>query len=466
MKGGVAHIKWIPFAFAIGLWLILVSGSLLSEGMFVDGVTYAAISRNMAQGMGSFWSPFYTATLYPVFHQHPPLALALESLFFRLFGDSVAVEKLYSVFVFMLTGLLMCFVWKKMSGDMKSSWLPLLLWVSMPVVAWSATNNLLEGTMSVFVMASVLFMMNGFEGKKWLWLSLASLMLFCAFLSKGFTGLFPLAFPLFCWLFGKKLSFKDAVVDTLIAVAGLCLCSTILFIASSDSLAAIKDYLNIQVLNGITTEKTVDSRFFIVGRLVAEIAVPLAIVAVASLIAFLTKRYSRSDNAAKWSPVVLVLGLSGVLPIMVSVKQSGFYMLAAMPFFALALAYFAVEHLHFDLVTANGLTRNLVIVLSSVTLAVGVGLNLCQIGKYGRDEALLTDIKVVLPYLDENETVSIPQKDFSNWMNHAYFMRYGKVSLDPIGEHKHLIATNLREEEPNLTYIELNTSKLFLYERK
>lgn len=46
--------------------------------MFVDGVTYAAIARNLAQGNGSFWSPFYTATLYPQFFEHPPLGFALQ----------------------------------------------------------------------------------------------------------------------------------------------------------------------------------------------------------------------------------------------------------------------------------------------------------------------------------------------------------------------------------------------------
>ena len=34
------------------------------RGMFVDGVTYASIARNLAEGHGSFWSPSYTATLY------------------------------------------------------------------------------------------------------------------------------------------------------------------------------------------------------------------------------------------------------------------------------------------------------------------------------------------------------------------------------------------------------------------
>ena len=466
MQDKTAHINWIPFAFTFGLWLVLVSESLLAEGMFVDGVTYAVISRNMAQGVGGFWSPYYTATFYPVFHQHPPMAIALESLFFRLFGDSLVVEKIYSVFVFLLTGLLICLVWRKMTGNFKSGWLPLLLWTSIPIVFWSATNNLLEGTMSVFVMASVLFMMNGIEGRRCLWMLLASVMLFFALLSKGFTGLFPLAFPLLCWLIGKRISFKEALIDTFLLIVGMAFCITImLLIASPNALLAIKDYLNIQVLNGITIEKTADSRFFIIGRMISEVAVPLAIVAVAFLIACFTKQCSKANGAGKWFYVFLALGLSGVLPIMISKKQSGFYMLAAMPFFALALADFAAEHIHFETILSNRLLKKKAIVLSSIVLIVGIGLNLTKIGKYGRDEAFLTDMKAILPYLSEDEIVSIPQKDFSNFGYHAYFMRYGKVSLDPIGEHNHLIATK-RLQNDELTYIELNTSKLFLYERK
>ena len=46
---------------------------LAHRGMFVDGVTYASIARNLAEGRGTFWTPSYTATIYPQFHDHPPL---------------------------------------------------------------------------------------------------------------------------------------------------------------------------------------------------------------------------------------------------------------------------------------------------------------------------------------------------------------------------------------------------------
>ena len=74
----------------IGLFLILVSKSLLTEGMFLDGVTYACISRNMACGLGSFCNPCYTQTIGPVFHSCIPFPSAFgfwtRSIFFQGFG--------------------------------------------------------------------------------------------------------------------------------------------------------------------------------------------------------------------------------------------------------------------------------------------------------------------------------------------------------------------------------------------
>ena len=131
----------------IGLFLILVSNSLLTEGMFFDGVTYASISRNMAEGQGTFWNPHYTQTLYPEFRQHPPLALGMEALAFKAFGDHLWVEKAYSVLMFLLSGLLIALIWKRTTNNIRWAWLPLLFWLAMPLVTWCATNNMLENTM-------------------------------------------------------------------------------------------------------------------------------------------------------------------------------------------------------------------------------------------------------------------------------------------------------------------------------
>ena len=57
----------------VSVYCLLVLPRLLSYGMFVDGIVYASIARNMAENYGSFWQPYYTATVAPVFSDQPPL---------------------------------------------------------------------------------------------------------------------------------------------------------------------------------------------------------------------------------------------------------------------------------------------------------------------------------------------------------------------------------------------------------
>jgi len=85
------------------------------RGMFVDGVTYASIARNLALGRGSFWSPSYTLTLYPQFHEHPPLGFWLQSWWFRLLGDHLFVERAYSIAVALATAVLIAAIWRRLA---------------------------------------------------------------------------------------------------------------------------------------------------------------------------------------------------------------------------------------------------------------------------------------------------------------------------------------------------------------
>jgi len=131
----------------------------------------------------------------------------------------------------------------------------------------------------------------------------------------------------------------------------------------------------------------------------------------------------------------LILGLTGVLPIMLSVKQRDFYMLAALPFFALAFGHLSLSMVNMMLLEIRPKTRNWMMIASSVVLLVGMVLNISHIGKYGRDEAFLVEMEKALKEIPENEIIEIKPEDFSQWSWHAYFMRYGKVSLDASQPH-------------------------------
>lgn len=418
----------------IGLFLILVSKSLLTEGMFFDGVTYASISRNMAEGQGTFWNPHYTQTLYPEFRQHPPLALGMEALAFKAFGDHWWVEKTYSVLMFLLSGLFIALIWKRTTNNLRWTWLPMLFWLAMPLVSWSATNNLLENTMSVFVLLSVYLMIVGYQRHHKIWLFLSAFALLLAFLSKGFTGLFPLVFPILYCAFDQKRKWIQGPIDSLILLVAVVVFAGIMFLVCPGSFGYIKDYIRLQVIGGGLYEATASSRFYIVFALLQQLIIPFVLALVLVICKIKNKFNSKVFEFPPdkgWFYSFLILGLLGVLPIMVSVKQRDFYMLAALPFFALACGHITLSMLTLWLPKMTPIVRRWMTVGASCIMLLGLVLNLIHIGKYGRDEALIEEVKQRIAESEGNNVIEISQEEYTQWAKHAYFMRYGKISLSP-----------------------------------
>ncbi len=418
----------------IGLFLILVSKSLLTEGMFFDGVTYASISRNMAEGQGTFWNPHYTQTLYPEFRQHPPLALGMEALAFKALGDHWWVEKAYSVLTFLFSGLFIALIWKRTTNNLRWAWLPLLFWLAMPLVSWSATNNLLENTMAVFVLLSVYLMLVGYQRNHKIWLFLAGVALFLAFLSKGFTGLFPLVFPLIYCCFDPRHKWYQGIVDGLLLLLTLAVLTGVMFLAFPPSFGYLKAYITLQVIGGGLHEATVSSRFSIVLDLLLQLAIPFVIV-LALVIGKSRSKVNRKvfefPGDKTWFYSFLILGLLGVLPIMVSVKQRDFYMLAALPFFALACGHITLSGLTLWQPRMTPRFRKWSTLGASCVLLTGIILNVVHIGQYGRDKALIEEVKQQIVESGGNNTIEISPEEYTQWAKHAYYMRYGKISLSP-----------------------------------
>ncbi len=188
-------IYWI---LTITVFVSLLIPALVQDGMFLDGITYAAISKNMANGYGSFFNPHYTKILYPEFHEHPPLVFIVQSGFFKLFGDAFYTERIFSLCIAILTviGITQC--WRLVNDTIefkKYDWLPVLLWLSIPLVSWSYKNNLLENTMGVFTLFAVFFILKSLKEKKVLYLLPGGILIVLAFLSKGPAGLYPILVP-------------------------------------------------------------------------------------------------------------------------------------------------------------------------------------------------------------------------------------------------------------------------------
>lgn len=158
----------ITFSLLIGLTL----PTLIQDGMFMDAMLYTSVSHNLSMGIGTFWFPqfsLHNLAKLSSFHEQPPLVFGIQALFFKLLGDSLYVERFYTLLTMCITALLIHMFWKDIFTNnnlKKMGWLPILLWISIPVCFWSYSNNMHENTMGIFTLLAVLLMYKSFRTKK------------------------------------------------------------------------------------------------------------------------------------------------------------------------------------------------------------------------------------------------------------------------------------------------------------
>lgn len=415
-----------------GLFLIITSPFTFSEGIFMDGLFYASISKNLSHGIGSFWQPHFSNTLFPSFYEHPPLALGIQSIFFKILGDHHYTEKLYSLLCILLNGVIICRIWILLS--LRHAWIPLLVWLSIPLVQWSSSNNLLENTVSIFTSLSLYFYLKARKPIQiyihTIYLLLAGSMLFLAFISKGFVGFFPLACPLFFNLFLKKFGFNSFIKELLLMSLGIAVPLILLISLNQQALICLQSYFKTQVLNSIYYVQTVESRWYLIQRCFLEL-IPAFILCA---ITVFTCKQQNLQLKISWNKALpfLLVAISAVFPMMISLKQSGFYILPSFPFFSIGigiLIYPAISHLVIQFNTKL-FALKLLSFFSLLMFITGILLSISKAHTISRDLEKLNDIHRILNYLEEYSTIGISKNLWTDWSLHGYFIRYKNISLD------------------------------------
>lgn len=444
----------IFFLFVVAVFFLIISPQQFSDGMFMDGLFYATISRNLAEGMGDFWNLMLSETLYPIFNEHPPLAFGLQGLWFKFFGDHLFVERLYSLTTFLLTGFLMVKIWKKLlpANGQHTGWLPLLFWILIPIVFWAVSNNMLENTMMVFTTLSVVFMLHSLDKSKVINLLLAGLCIFLAFLAKGFPGLYTLSLPFWIFIFTKEFKFKHFLADTFLVLVGLTLPSLAIYLFFPEGAESLTRYFNKQVVGSLQNVQTVDSRFWIIGRLFSEY-IPVLILVILAFV--FTRKHVFKTPHKKWIFIFLALGLSGVLPIMISLKQSGFYMLAAFPMVSIALALWVQPRVYYLFKKVDMKKRGFQL-FKYITLGLfltSIALLIVNSQRVGRDLDRVSDVRAIAEVVGDQSIINIEQSLFQEWSLHGYFFRYNEISLDTKMEENrpYLLLRKTTDNQPFLT---------------
>ena len=447
---------------------------LFSEGMFMDGLLYSAISNNMANGLGSFWQPYLSNSVFPEFYEHPPLAIGLQSLWFSLFGDSVLVERFYSLFTYLLTGIGLVSVWVQLGKSVKTGWIPLFFWLMVSNVIWAVSNNMLENSMAVFVIFSAWSYLKGIQKQNFLFIILAGVLLSLGFLSKGFVCLYIWAFPLGMFIFTKKITVTKAIYHTLILVTSTLLPVLLLYLFSEAANHSLTSYFNKQVVGSIQNVSTVNSRFTILWEFAQHVILPTSVAVVILIISKVKKRkIAIYKEDKKLIYLVLFILFCGIIPIMISMKQRGFYILTVYPFYGIIIGLIVSSLVKKWMrnLESNTNAKNYLVGILLLLMTASITLSVTSARKTGRDKEELEDCKKVIKYIGTDKEIDIcSETQWNNWSKHGYYARYGNITLNRRGENKQeffVVNNNECEADTKVyTKINLNLSKHSLYQRK
>lgn len=440
-----------PYLIVVAIFLAFVSGSLTTTGMFMDGLIYSNISANLAEGVGTFWHPVYTATHHPDFYEHPPLALGMLALFYKMLGIRLWVTKLYMMFTMLLCAWLTVKLWMRLGGKSEHGWMPLLLWTLIPIVTHFAFQGMLENTMVLFVLGAILFLLQ--PGRKARNGLLAGMLLAAAFLTKGFTGLFPLVLPPLLWLFDRKnLSFRAMLIQFICMVAGLLLPLAVMALAVPDAQDYFSNYMQHQVMAGWSRGEV--NRHQILLYFLRNTGMAVLVVVLVIVVNKGVGQKPTREHLAMW-----VLVACAVLPMMVSTRQREFYLLPAMPMVAVLLA------LPIEEPVARWVKPNKWLEYIALVLMFGaVVLNVVRFGSEGRDVQLQRDMKIIAARLERGEMVTVPTPLWFDYKLQGYYYRECRVSLDDRVHHRHLLTTPDYPADSCYREVPLPTEEYHLYD--
>lgn len=459
--------KSIPFILIpIGIACLLILPYIGQRGLFLDGLTYGNIGRNLAEGLGSFWTPYYSETFF--YGTQPPMAYWLQSIVFYIIGDYFFIERLYSIMMLCLTGGSMALVWRQAVPAYKQLyWLPLLFWITVPIISWSYHNNLMENTVSVFCVLSVFFIQKSIlKQGAILPIILAGLCIFCAYLTKGVATIFPIIafgwYALLYWDWSRKIIVAQVLLITLV---GGFFIGLITFVPTAK--AFLQQSFELQV-SLIETYVSVKSQWFIMGKLLMEL-LPLLIL---SSVILLGLKWKQSNYFLQYQSTLKIglfwigIGLAGSLPITLSVLQSGYYLVPSIAFFSLGLAVLIVPFLAENLkaLKAYRWVRPLIIGLGVFLIIASIGLTVSKIGTYTKNQFLIEDIDKIQTRVDES-ILSLKATDDRKWLYYAYFMRYYKISIDEHQLRKWLVVKDRNLIPSNYKIVDLELEELTLCEK-
>jgi hypothetical protein len=258
---------------------------------------------------------------------------------------------------------------------------------------------------------------------------LAGALTFAAVLCKGPVGLFVLAAPILLvevrggYNLKKAMGFSAIMLSTFAALLG-----GILLLPDARQLASA--YLLQQIAPSINNEGvSIFKRIELIPNLLKAL-LPLLIAAAVIVIGKRWLPYKDDRQERVLGIRLILLGLGATLPIMLSNKQSAFYVIPAMPVFALAFALLIVSPIR--MLCERFIKAKVRIAITALSVVCIVAIALLSIWNNGniiRDVEMLRDLERVSKAMGEDENLLDQYGEFAaEYHLKAYLNRlYGKT---------------------------------------
>lgn len=396
--------------------------------MFFDGLTYSSIARNLALAKGTCFELYYTESIKNPFYEHPPLGIWMQVPFFKVLGEYYLVEKIYSLLCFIVFLFLYYQLSKQLQAeDYKTAyWRNLIFYLPIPVVTWCWSNNLLENSMILFMLASSIFSIKAVNGTSWYAL-LSGLFILLAWFCKGPTALSVITIPFLYSLFYRNFEIPKLILIYILIFASAWGLIQILFFIFPAWEQAQNLYLESQLYAALDNNReiTATHNFFIFTEALQQLIIPISL----GLILFLISKKIELNRVALFA---LIFASMCVVPLSITLKQRIFYAAPAFPFFAIFFSEISKNSWSF--LQRNFINTYLIKRALPIITALATIVSLSLIGTPIRDKKNIQEAKEIKGKYEDFALIGADDAELVDWNRQAYLMRYAKISLVPQNE--------------------------------
>ena len=435
----------LPFTILVfALLLGFLGVSLVNQGMGGDSFVYSSIALNMAHGIGSLWTPNYTKTVFPVFYEHPGLSFWLESFFFKILGSGFYVEKIYCAVTAAFTLVFTCKICRLISNRKISTgqfWLPVLVWLLMPINTYAFKHNLPQNTLTAFVTAASYYLLCFYllDKRKYLYLTISALFIVAAIFANGSTALYPLSLFFLLWLIFRSPKFINMLGLTILLLI-LVTFFTTLILLYKPAHHAMLTYFHTQLWTSIDEHrvgafsglKRLNILWLLFNGLLPVIIISLILyypTAHRSKHSYVNKLLTACKD--KWFIFFLLAGLSASLPVMLVSRQQEHYLLQAYPLFTVAFTRLLSPAATLIVTTISQKHQRYVttLIASSILCVIAIIVVIANFGKLGAYKDLLHDTIVIGKIVPKNSIVYLAPSLVTDVKIYSVMYRYNQISF-------------------------------------